>query len=221
MCGRKTLTKGKIEIIQDLLVDDWAEDWAPSFNIAPTQNSPILLYQEKRQIQIMRWGLVPSWAKDLKKRSRMINARAETLTEKPAFRSLLRSKRCVVVTDGYYEWMQTNNGKRPYFIHQRNGQILPMAGLWDKWLDENEKEWNTYTVITTEPAESISHIHRRMPVILDKPHLDYWINCDYPPEEAMEYLKPYENPLEFYPVAIFVNSPANNSEKCIQPLKLE
>ena len=221
MCGRKTLTKGKIEIIQDLLVDDWAEDWEPSFNIAPTQNTPVLLYKEKRQLRTMRWGLVPFWAKDLKMGSRMINARAETLTEKPAFRSLLRSKRCVVVTDGYYEWQQTNSGKQPFYIHHRQGQILPMAGLWDKWLDENEKEWNTYTVITTEPAESISHIHNRMPVILNKPHMDYWINCDYPPDEALEYLKPYENPLEFYPVSKFVNSPANNTVECKKYIKLE
>ena len=169
----------------------------------------------------MRWGLVPFWAKDLKMGSRMINARAETLTEKPAFRSLLRSKRCVLVTDGYYEWQQTDSGKQPFYIHHRQGQILPMAGLWDKWLDENEKEWNTYTVITTEPAESISHIHNRMPVILNKSHIDCWINSDYPPNEAIEYLKPYDNPLEFYPVSAFVNSPANNTVECIKYIKLE
>ena len=219
MCGRKTLTKGKIEIIQDLLVDGWNGDWQPSYNIAPTQNSPVLVYKEKRQIRTMRWGLVPSWAKELKMGSRMINARAETLTEKPAFRNLLRAKRCVVVTDGYYEWQKTDGGKQPFYIHQRHGQILPMAGLWDRWVDGDENEWNTYTVITTEAAEALSHIHNRMPVILNKPDIDFWINSDYPPDEALEYLKPYENPLEIYAVSNFINSPNNNTIECIQAIK--
>ena len=151
--------------------------------------------------------------------SRMINARAETLSEKPAFRSLLRKQRCIVVTDGYYEWQQTDSGKQPFYIHHRHAQILPMAGLWDSWVDRDENEWNTYTVITTESAESISHIHNRMPVILNKPDIDYWIKSDYPSDEALEYLKPYEKLLEFYPVSTFVNSPANNTEECIQALK--
>ena len=206
-----------------LEIENWGSDftWNPNYNIAPTQETPILTFNRGRFIQTMRWGLVPPWSKDLKMGSRLINARAETLTEKPAFRSLLRKQRCIIVTDGYYEWMQTDSGKQPFYIHHRKNQILPMAGLWDKWLDENEKEWNTYTIITTEPAESLSHIHNRMPVILDKSHIDYWINCDYPPDEALEYLKPQENPLEFYPVSTFVNSPTNNTEECIEHIKLE
>ena len=218
MCGRKTLTKGKIEIIQEMLVDDWNDDWIPSYNIAPTQNTPILIHNEKRIIKTMRWGLVPSWAKDLKMGSRLINARLETLTEKPSFRNLLTSNRCVVITDGYYEWMQTGDGKIPYYIYHPQRNILPMAGLWDKWIDENNKEYHTYTVITTEPAQPIAHIHNRMPVILNFDEIDEWTNINIPCDEALNKLASFSNPLEFYPVSNFVNSPKNNSEICIQPI---
>ena len=218
MCGRKTLTKGKIEIIQEMLVDDWNDDWIPIHNIAPTQNTPILLFNEKRFVKNMRWGLVPFWAKDLKMGSRLINARVETLSEKPSCRNLLRSNRCVVITDGYYEWMQTGNGKIPYYIFHPQKNILPMAGLWDKWIDDNNKEYHTYTVITTEPAKPISHIHNRMPVILNDDGIDHWINSNTSAELAISYLTPFENELNFYPVSSFVNSPRNNSEICIQPI---
>ena len=218
MCGRKTLTKGKIEIIQEMLVDDWNDDWIPSHNIAPTQNTPILLFNEKRFVKNMRWGLVPFWAKDLKMGSRLINARVETLPEKPSFRNLLTSNRCVVITDGYYEWMQTGDGKIPYHIRHPQKNILPMAGLWDKWIDDNNKEYHTYTVITTEPAHPIAHIHNRMPVILNDDGIDHWINSNTSAELAISYLTPFENELKFYPVSSFVNSPRNNSESCIQPL---
>ena len=218
MCGRKTLTKGKIEIIQDMLVDDWGEDWIPSYNIAPTQNTPILLFNEKRFIKTMRWGLIPSWAKDIKIGNRLINARSDTLSEKPSFQKLLQSNRCVIITDGYYEWMQTNNGKIPYYIHNPHNNILPMAGLWDRWIDENNKEYHTYTVITTEPAQPIAHIHNRMPVILNFDEIDDWINANNLSEKALNMLAPFTNALEFHPVSNFVNSPGNNSEICVQPI---
>jgi putative SOS response-associated peptidase YedK len=218
MCGRKTLTKGKIEIIQDMLVDDWGEDWIPSYNIAPTQNTPILLFNEKRFIKTMRWGLIPSWAKDIKIGNRLINARSDTLSEKPSFQKLLQSNRCVIITDGYYEWRQTNNGKIPYYIHHPHNNILPMAGLWDRWIDENNKEYHTYTVITTEPAQPLAHIHNRMPVILNFNELDDWVSAKYSAKETLNMLDPFTHPLEFYPVSNFVNSPRNNSEICIQPI---
>ena len=224
MCGRKTLTRDMQSIIEELAIEEWEDPdhYTPSYNITPAQFSPILIQEnDSRIVRPMKWGLIPSWSKDETMGTKLINARSETLLEKPSFQNLVPRNRCVVISDGYYEWQQTNSGKQPFYIHHRQGQILPMAGLWDKWLDENEKEWNTYTVITTEPAESISHIHNRMPVILNKSHIDYWINSDYPPDEAIEYLKPYDNPLEFYPVSAFVNSPANNTAECIEYIKLE
>lgn len=221
MCGRKTLTKGKIEIIQEMLVDDWGDPWVPSFNIAPTQNTPILLYDERRYIKTMRWGLVPSWAKNIKMGSRLINARSETLSEKPSFKNLLKSNRCVVITDGYYEWMRNGNDKQPYYICHPQNHIMPMAGLWDKWIDENNKEVLSYTVITTEPAKPLAHIHNRMPVLLRNDEVNNWIDSNISTELVMNYLSPFENELKFHPVSNFVNSPRNNSEICIQPITQE
>ena len=219
MCGRKTLTKGKIEIIEELLVDEWEEgfDWKPNYNIAPTQTSPILLNDGKRRVRPMHWGLVPSWAKNKTLGAKMINARSETLGEKPSFQSLIYQKRCIVISDGYFEWKREGKKKKPYYIRDPDGKLLPMAGLWDEWVDKQGKKWLTYTVITTDPSNQINHIHNRMPVILDKPEMDLWINFDCPPNEALTCLKPYEKLLELYPVSTFVNSPANNSNQCILP----
>ena len=219
MCGRKTLTKGKIEIMEELFVDEWEDDfdWEPSYNIAPTQISPVLLNDGKRKVKPMYWGLVPSWAKDKTIGAKMINARSETLGEKPSFQSLIYQKRCIVISDGYFEWKQEGKKKKPYYIRDPDGKLLPMAGLWDEWVDKQGKKWLTYTVITTDPSNQINHIHNRMPVILDKPEMDLWINFDCPPNEALTCLKPYEKLLELYPVSTFVNSPANNSNQCILP----
>ena len=219
MCGRKTLTKGKIEIIEELFVDEWEDDfdWEPSYNIAPTQISPVLLNHGKRKVKPMCWGLVPSWAKDKTIGAKMINARSETLREKPSFQSLIYQKRCIVISDGYFEWKREGKKKKPYYIRDPDGKLLPMAGLWDEWVDKQGKKWLTYTVITTDPSNQINHIHNRMPVILDKPEMDLWINFDYPPNETLTCLKPYEKFLELYPVSTFVNSPANNSNQCILP----
>ena len=221
MCGRKTLTKGKIEIMEELFVDEWEDDfdWEPSYNIAPTQISPVLLNDGKRKVKPMCWGLVPSWAKDKTIGAKMINARSETLGEKPSFQSLIYQKRCIVISDGYFEWKREGKKKKPYYIRDPDGKLLPMAGLWDEWVDKQGKKWLTYTVITTDPSNQINHIHNRMPVILDKPEMDLWINFDCPPNEALTCLKPYEKLLELYPVSTFVNSPANNSNQCILPIE--
>ena len=221
MCGRKTLTKGKIEIMEELFVDEWEDDfdWEPSYNIAPTQISPVLLNDGKRKVKPMCWGLVPSWAKDKTIGAKMINARSETLREKPSFQSLIYQKRCIVISDGYFEWKREGKKKKPYYIRDPDGKLLPMAGLWDEWVDKQGKKWLTYTVITTDPSNQINHIHNRMPVILDKLEMDLWINFDCPPNEALTCLKPYEKLLELYPVSTFVNSPANNSDRCILPIE--
>ena len=167
----------------------------------------------------MCWGLVPSWAKDKTISAKMINARSETLGEKPSFQSLIYQKRCIVISDGYFEWKREGSKKIPYYIRDPDGKLLPMAGLWDEWVDKQEKRWLTYTVITTDPSNQINHIHNRMPVILNKLEMDLWINFDYPPNEALTCLKPYEKLLELYSVSTFVNSPANNSNQCILPIK--
>ena len=218
MCGRKTLTKDAQAIIEELLVDEWdqKDEYSPSYNIAPTQNSPILVYNNKRKIEHMRWGLIPFWAKDKSIGAKMINARGETLLEKPSFKNLVNGKRCIVITDGYFEWYRSGTRKIPYYFRDPTNNILPMAGLWDEWKSSNGKSIKTYTVITTSPKPEYAHIHNRMPVILPHSVIDVWVNTsEYSSTVALEYVLPYREELEVYPVSTFVNSPKNNTTKCI------
>ena len=220
MCGRKTLTKDTQAIIEELLIDEWdqKDEYNPSFNIAPTQNSPILIYSNKRKIEQMRWGLIPSWAKNKTIGAKMINARGETLLEKPSFKNLVISKRCVVITDGYFEWQNIGTVKTPHYFHDPKKNILPMAGLWDEWKSANGELMKTYTVITTTPKPEYAHIHSRMPVFLPHSEIDVWINTrDHSPKAALGRVLPYRYELEVYPVSTFVNSPKNNSARCITP----
>jgi len=220
MCGRKTLTKDAQAIIEELLVDEWdqKDEYSPSYNIAPTQNSPILVYNNKRKIEHMRWGLIPSWTKDKSIGAKMINARGETLLEKPSFKNLVNGKRCIVITDGYFEWYHSGTSKIPYYFRDPTNNILPMAGLWDEWKSSNGKSIKTYTVITTSPRPEYAHIHNRMPVILHHSVIDVWVNTsEYSSTAALEYVLPYREELEVYPVSTFVNSPKNNTVECISP----
>ena len=220
MCGRKTLTKDTQTIIEELLIDEWdqKDEYNPSYNIAPTQNSPILIYNNKRKIEHMRWGLIPSWAKDKAIGAKMINARGETLLEKPSFKNLVSSKRCIVITDGYFEWQNIGAIKTPHYFHDPEKNLLPMAGLWDEWRSANGELIKTYTVITTTPKPEYAHIHIRMPVILPPSEIDVWINTrDHSPTAALDHVLPYRYELEVYPVSTFVNSPKNNSARCITP----
>ena len=221
MCGRKTLTKDVQAIIEELLVDEWyqKDEYNPSYNIAPTQISPILIYNKKRKIEHMRWGLIPSWAKEKAIGAKMINARGETLLEKPSFKNLVSSNRCIVITDGYFEWQNINAIKTPHYFRDPEKNLLPMAGLWDEWRSAHGELMKTYTVITTTPKQEYAHIHNRMPVILPHSEIDIWIKTrDHSPAAALDHVLPYRNELDVYPVSTFVNSPKNNSARCITPL---
>ncbi len=206
-------------IIEELAVEEWEDpdNYFPSYNIAPTQTSPVLLYRAKRLIRPMRWGLIPYWAGDISIGSGLINARAETLPEKPSFRNLVPKNRCVVVADGYYEWKKEGRKKTPYYIHHPAGELLPMAGLWDCWRSPDGDPVFSYTVITTPSRADLAHIHNRMPAILLKSDLDTWIRTEtYSPRAALSLLAPYPGKVEAYPVAPVVNSPRNNSPECIR-----
>ncbi|MDP6532634.1 MAG: SOS response-associated peptidase [Candidatus Marinimicrobia bacterium] len=219
MCGRKTLTRDMQSIIEELAIEEWMnpESYFPSYNIAPTQLSPILGYSGKRIVKQMRWGLIPSWAKDKSIGSKMINARSESLLEKPSFRNLVSRNRCIVIADGYYEWHREGDKKTPYYIHHPDRKLLPLAGLCDTWKNEDGEKILSYTVITTEPTLDIAFIHDRMPVILKPTDIDQWIqHSSQSVNEALELLQPYPEPLNHHSVSTFVNSPKNNSEQCIQ-----
>ncbi len=221
MCGRKTLTKDMQSIIEELAIEEWEnpDNYAPNYNIAPTQISPILVDYGKRIVKPMRWGLIPSWAKDDKFGTKMINARIETLTEKPSYRNLVSSNRCVVIADGYYEWKKEGDRKTPYYLKDVKGRILPMAGLFDVWKTPNGFIVPSYTIITKEAQRNLLNIHNRMPVILPQEHLDTWLkNENFSVSHAMELAKDSIIDLESFPVSLLVNSVKNNSPECVKPL---
>jgi len=161
MCGRKTLIWDMQSIIEELTIEEWLDKdyYNPSYNIAPTQQSPILMDNGIRYVQPMRWGLIPYWTKDRSIGLRMINARSETLLEKPSFSNLVPKQRCVVIADGYFEWYKEGTTKTPYYIKHPEDKLLPMAGLWDIWKSPDGTIINSYTVITTEPQHEIAFIH--------------------------------------------------------------
>ena len=138
MCGRFALTSERIDLMNCLDVESWDSNfsWQPSYNVAPTQETPVLTCINERIINGMFWGLVPNWSKDMKIGSRMINARSETLTEKPAYAHLIQSQRCIVIAAGYYKWMKTSHGKKPYYIFAPENIILPFTGLWNRWKND-------------------------------------------------------------------------------------
>ena len=222
MCGRKTLTRDMQSIIEELAIEEWYDDnFHPSFNIAPTQKSPILISNGKsRIVKPMKWGLIPSWSKDESIGSKMINARSETLTEKPSFQNLINQNRCVVIAAGYFEWKRESDGKQPFYIFHSDKKLLPMAGLWTSWKSSDKSIVNSFTVITTTPQPNIAHIHHRMPVILNPISIDEWIHCDETSSnQALTNLVPLNKPLSFYPVSTLINSPRNNSSECIRSVQ--
>tara|TARA_Y100001970_G_C14100227_1_gene785062 strand:- start:23 stop:691 length:669 start_codon:yes stop_codon:yes gene_type:complete len=221
MCGRKTLIKNKNSIIEELNISDWDEtiNYIPSYNIAPTQKSLVLLGgKNKRQIKSMIWGLIPNWSKNKKSISKLINARSETLHEKPSFKYLIKSNRCIIVSDGYYEWNAINSKKQPYYIYDKQKNILPMAGLWSSSSLNDKEIVLSYTVITKKADKEISHIHDRMPLIIDFDHIDDWFNNDSLIELNSNSELIRKNQLNFHKVDSFVNSYRNNNQNCIHPI---
>ncbi len=224
MCGRKTLTRDMQSIIEELAIEEWEdpENYLPSYNIAPTQTSPVLVYAKRRKVSPMRWGLIPFWAKDKSIGSKLINARAETINQKPSYQNLVPRRRCLVIADGYYEWKQEGSAKQPYYIHDPEGKLLLFAGLWNAWQDPAGATIYSYTIITTTASKSISSLHHRMPVIIAHNAINIWIQTDkYSSFESLKLINSDPAPLEAYPVSTAVNFPKNNSAELIQSLEIE
>jgi len=222
MCGRKTLTKDIQSIIEEMAIESWddSELYQLNYNIAPTQSSPVMVDKMGRHAKIMKWGLIPNWATDASIGSKLINARAETLLEKPSFQHLVPTQRCVVLADGYYEWKRSNSRAIPYYICHPEKKILPMAGLWDIWKNISGENLFSYTIITTMSNSDLKEIHHRMPVILDNKNIDPWIKVhNISVANAMSLLEPYKNELKFHQVSTLVNSPRNNQIDCIRSVE--
>lgn len=220
MCGRFTLTKKPQEIIEALSLEDINIDFHPRFNIAPTQNVLIVTDDGRRRLTQMRWGMIPSWAKDASIGNRMINARAETLVEKPAFREALRKRRCLVLADGFYEWKKTGAVKQPLHIVLKAREAFGFAGLWDTWQPPQGEPVRSCTIITTEANDLMRPFHDRMPVILSREAATQWLNpAARDTNELLALLKPFPaDAMECYPVSRAVNSLRHDAPDCILPV---
>ena len=216
MCGRSSLTKTEKEIEERFNASFYSEDLErynpiPNFNVAPTQMHPVITNQDAGKLNIFKWGLIPFWAKDHKIGYKMINARKETLREKASFKKPLEKRRCIVPFDGYYEWKKTNNGKQPYRIVATNTDVFSVAGLWEKWKNDENEEIFTFTLITQPASKSIEHIHDRMPALLAPDQERLWLENDVPVEDLLNLIKPYPDEwLHFYPVSDRVNKVSEN-----------
>ncbi len=214
MCGRYAIVLvGDGTLQRRFSLEESLDDPTPRFNVAPTQTLPVIVRNSPNRMEMMRWGLVPSWAKDMSIGSRLINARAETVAEKPAFRRPLRSQRCLVPATGFFEWKRDGDGKTPHFIHLPDEPLFVFAGLYDLWRDPDGQVVQTYTILTTEPNTVMAPIHNRMPVILRREDEDEWLDPENTePEQLLPLLRPYPaEGMAAYPVSRMVNSPANDA----------
>ncbi|GAA6616496.1 SOS response-associated peptidase [Scytonema sp. NUACC26] len=200
-------------------------DLEPKYNIAPTQMVWAVLYDqisEKRKLEQLRWGLIPSWAKDSGMGAKLINARAETVAEKPAFRSAFKRRRCLIVADGFYEWQQRDGKKQPFYFRLQNGEAFGFAGLWEEWRAHSEETVSSCTILTTRANELLEPVHDRMPVILHQKDYDLWLAPQVQTSEMVQQLlQPYPSEaMTAYPVSTRVNSPKHDSPDCVQPMKM-
>lgn len=225
MCGRYTLTAPGDAIVEAFELEAVPE-LSPRYNIAPTQEVAIVRKDRrtgKRQLERVRWGLVPSWAQDPSIGNRMINARSETAAEKPAFRSAFKRQRCLVVADGFYEWRKAADGtKQPFLIHLRDSRPFGIAGLWEHW-EKGGEPFDSCALLTTGPNELMATIHDRMPVILPPEHFEIWLDPATSDRNTLEaLLVPFDAAkMEAYPVSRIVNNPANDSPRCMEPVSAE
>ncbi|MEK4060233.1 MULTISPECIES: SOS response-associated peptidase [unclassified Paenibacillus] len=220
MCGRYTITVTMDELMLRYFTNDTTiVHYAPKYNVAPMQYIPAVIHNGKHnKLGELRWGLVPSWAKDDKSGSKMINARAESLLEKASFKNLVSSRRCVIPADGFYDWNPQEGGKQPLRITLRDGKLFSMAGLYDIWMDQSGNKLSSCTIITTESNSLMAEIHDRMPVILTSEAETAWLdrhNHDVP--TLMKLLRPYDaEHMRAYPVSPAVGNVRNDYKELIK-----
>lgn len=224
MCGRYTLKADGRSVAKlfDLAGESREFEIEPRYNIAPTQQVAVVLEDDarERELRMMRWGLIPFWADDPGIGSRMINARAETVAEKPSYRSAFKRRRCLIPADGFYEWKKEEGGKQPYHLRLKDGGPFGFAGLWETWSMEGGEELLSTTIVTTEPNEVAAEVHNRMPVILRPELYDVWLDPGNDErEELISMLSPYPaDKMEAYPVSRRVNKPLNDGPDVISPI---
>ncbi len=223
MCGRFTSYYSSSEIAKAFNLTNVPE-LEPRYNIAPTQQVGTILRsnsQSERKFKWLRWGLIPHWAKDKSICNKLINSRAETIAQKPSFRTAFRHSSCLIIASGFYEWQKQESGKQPFLIQQIDSLPLAFAGLWSTWQSPEDETIDTCTIITTEANEIMQPIHQRMPVILKSDDYEQWLDPTIQqPELLQPLLQPYSSDkLKTYPVSTLVNNPRNDNPKCISFIK--
>lgn len=217
MCGRFAVIENFEKIAAYYNAKPFPGDaWVENYNVAPTQMVPVIVDEpEGRELRLMKWGLIPFWAKDAKIGNKMINARAETVREKPGFRDSFKNKRCVIPASGFYEWQKLMTAKKPYYFAPTKG-LFSFAGLWSSWVSPESKEVETFTIITTDANSVVKPIHDRMPVILGHNSIGVWMAKETRAKDLQDFLAPLAaTDILGIPVTSFVNSVKNVGPKCI------
>lgn len=223
MCGRFTLATPAQQVAEHFGLDDVPE-LSPRYNIAPTQPIAVVRRSADRPtplLELRRWGLVPAWAKDAAIGSRMINARLETVAEKPAFRTAFRRRRCLVPADGFYEWKPHPKRRKPHYIHLEGHQVFGLAGLFERWKSPEGQVVESCTVLTTAANARLHALHDRMPILLDPAHYEAWLDPEQTdPDSILPLLRSQlSDRLRFHPVDFRVNNPRNDDAACIAPIE--
>lgn len=220
MCGRFWQGGELAGLQQSLHLESLQKPPVKSFNLAPSQNASVIVNLDGLKVIEMRFGLVPSWADDLKIGNRMINARAETIFQKVSFRKLILTQRCLIPCNGFYEWKQDKGYKRPFLIRLKTHEVFNLAGIWSLWVSHKGDKTYSFAIITTEANTLMSKIHHRMPVILTEEKMEIWLDPKNQDKELLlSLLKQYDSrKMEAYEVSTFVNIPGHDSEECIRPV---
>lgn len=221
MCGRFSLVAAIEELAEAFSASEPPPDPEARFNIAPSQGLLAVVTDSERRFVRLRWGLIPSWAKEPSIGARLINARAETVAEKPSFRAAFKARRCLIPATGFYEWQRREAGKKqPYYMRLQNTRPFALAGLWERWTSPEGEVIDSCTILTTSANTLLEPIHDRMPVILEPRDYELWLDPDTrSPDRLIPLLKPYPpDQMSAYQVSSLVNSPTNDSPECINSL---
>ena len=227
MCGRYRLSRRKQILAEHFDAIPFEDDWIPRYNIAPTQQVPVVRQTPNfRKLALMRWGLIPSWATDPSIGFKTINARSETITTTASFRDPIRTRRCLIPADGFYEWSRNGRSqhrtKQPFCFEVGDGEMFAFAGLWDRWINPDGEEVESCTIITTTPNSHLADIHDRMPVILPSGAYASWLNpAMRDSRTVLGWLVAYAGEMRRYPVSTRINHVENDDEECAKPIESE
>jgi putative SOS response-associated peptidase YedK len=220
MCGRFSIYSLVQRLGDYFAIDEMVGDVLHRYNVTPSHKVPVIINNAgKRRLGSLRWGLIPHWAKDESVGYKMINARSETLHEKPSFREAFKKRRCTVLADSFFEWKTEGKEKRPYLIRLKEDKPMAFAGIWESWNSPENEKINTVSIVTTEANSLMKDVHHRMPVILGEKSLARWLEGPYDEEELLRLLEPFdEDKMQIYEVSPEVNKVANDSEELLKPV---